>query len=156
MNGGILMGQMMNFKVDGKGTGMRLDAVAGKHTIAIDEPESFGGKDSAIDPLSAFLASLIACENVMAQLIAQEMKFDLQEISFDVEGSLDLAGLMGDLSVKPYFQQVTVKVSIETTESQERIDELQQAVDKRCPIFRTMKDAGIPVGNHWVKSAVSV
>lgn len=132
------MGQMMNFKVEGEGTGMRLDAVAGKHTIAIDEPVSFGGKDSAIDPLSTFLSSLIACENVMAQLIAQEMKFDLQGISFNVEGSLDLAGLMGDLSVKPYFQQVTVKAIVETSEPQERIDELQKAVDLRCPVFRTI------------------
>ncbi|WHY85123.1 OsmC family protein [Neobacillus novalis] len=148
------MGQMMNFKVEGKGTGMRLDAVAGKHTIAIDEPVSFGGKDSAIDPLSTFLSSLIACENVMAQLIAQEMKFDLQGISFDVEGSIDLAGLMGDLSVKPYFQQVTVKAVVETSEPQERIDELQMAVDLRCPVFRTIKDAGIPVENQWVKAAV--
>jgi uncharacterized OsmC-like protein len=148
------MGQMMNFKVEGEGTGMRLDAVAGKHTIAIDEPVSFGGKDSAIDPLSAFLSSLIACENVMAQLIAQEMKFDLQGISFNAEGSLDLAGLMGDLSVKPYFQQVTVKAVVETSESQERIDELQKAVDLRCPVFRTIKDAGIPVENQWVKAAV--
>jgi putative redox protein len=150
------MGQLMNFKVDGIGTGMRLDAIAGKHTIAIDEPVSMGGKDSAIDPLSAFLASLIACENVMAQLIAQEMKFDLQGISFDVEGSLDLAGLMGDLSVKPYFQQVTVKASVETTETQERINELQNLVDLRCPVFRTMKDAGIPIENQWKKAVVTV
>ncbi|WP_312474265.1 OsmC family protein [Neobacillus sp.] len=148
------MGHLMNFKVEGKGTGMRLDGVAGKHTIAIDEPVSFGGKDSAIDPLSTFLSSLIACENVMAQLIAKEMKFDLQGITFAVEGSLDLAGLMGDLTVKPYFQQVKVKAVVETSEPQERIDELQKAVDQRCPVFRTMKDAGIPVENQWVKATV--
>ncbi|EKN64502.1 OsmC family protein [Neobacillus bataviensis LMG 21833] len=148
------MGQLMDFKVEGKGNGMRLDAVAGKHNIAIDEPVSFGGKDSAIDPLSTFLSSLIACENVMAQLIAQEMKFDLQGISFDVEGSLDLAGLMGDLTVKPYFQEVKVKAVVETSEPQERINELQESVDLRCPVFRTLKDAGIPVENQWVKAAV--
>lgn len=148
------MAQLQTFKVEGKGTGMRVDAVAGKHTIAIDEPVSFGGQDSAIDPLSALLSSLIACENVMAQLIAKEMKFDLQGISFDVEGTLDLAGLMGDLSVKPYFQQVTVKAVIETSETQERIDELRNAVDQRCPVFCTMKDAGILIKNQWNKATV--
>lgn len=150
------MRQLTKFKVEGKGTGMRIDAVAGKHTIAIDEPESFGGKDSAIDPLSTLLSSLIACENVMAQLIAQEMKFDLQGISFDVEGHLDVAGLMGDLSVKPYFQQVKVKAVIETSESQDRIEELRKSVDLRCPVFRTMKDAGIPIENLWTKAEVTV
>ncbi len=150
------MGQMASFKVVGKGNGMRTDAIAGKHTMAIDEPESFGGKDSAIDPLSAFLTSLIACENVMAQIIAKEMNFDLQGISFEAEGSLDLAGLMGDASVKPYFQQVVVKGFIETSESEERIAEMQKAVDMRCPVFRTLKDAGIPVENRWVKTVAAI
>jgi putative redox protein len=150
------MGQNLTFKVEGKGNGMRLDAVAGKHTIAVDEPESFGGRDSAIDPLSTLLASLIACENVMAQIIAKEMNFDLQKISFEVDGSLDLSGLMGNLEVKPYFDQVEVKASVVTSESQERIDELQRAVDLRCPIFRTFKDAGIPIENIWMKDIVTV
>ncbi|CEG26521.1 OsmC family protein [Bacillus sp. B-jedd] len=144
------MGQVMNFKVDGIGTGMRVDVTAGKHTIAIDEPESFGGKDSAIDPLSAFLSSLIACENVMAQIIAKEMDFHLKGISFEVTGNLDLAGLMGDPGVKPYFQEVIVRASLETSESEERIAQLQKAVDSRCPVFRTIKDAGIPIENHWI------
>ncbi|MDF2854668.1 MAG: osmotically inducible protein [Neobacillus sp.] len=150
------MGQLASFKVVGKGNGMRTDAIAGKHTLAIDEPESFGGKDSAIDPLSAFLASLMACENVMAQIIAKEMKFDLKKISFEAEGKIDLAGLMGDVTVKPYFQQVVVKGYIETSESEERMAELQQAVDMRCPVFRTIKDAGIPVENRWVKTVPAV
>ncbi|MHC0038468.1 OsmC family protein [Pseudoneobacillus sp. C159] len=150
------MEQLVQFKVEGKGSGMRLDAIAGKHTIAIDEPESFGGKDSAIDPLSAFLSSLIACENVMAQLIAKEMAFELQDISFQVSGSLDLRGLMGDPQVKPYFSKVIVDAFVVTSESQERVNELQEKVDTRCPIYRTLKDAGIHVKNNWSKVAVIV
>lgn len=150
------MGTKMNVKVQSIGNGMRTDSIAGKHKIAIDEPVSFGGQDSAIDPLSTFLASLIGCENVMAHLIAKEMNFDLQGISFEAEGNLDLRGLMGDLTVKPYFEQVIVKAVIETSETQERIAELQNAVDQRCPVFRTIKDAGIPIKNEWVKVEVSV
>ncbi|WP_338471643.1 OsmC family protein [Niallia sp. XMNu-256] len=145
------MGQKMTVKVEGIGNGMRTDSVAGKHKIAIDEPITMGGKDSAIDPLSTFLASLIGCENVMAQIIAKEMDFDLQGISFEVEGELDPSGLMGNLEVKPYFEKVVIKAFVETTESQERVNEMQAAVDLRCPVFRTIKDAGIPVENQWVK-----
>lgn len=146
------MGQMMNVKVNGTGTVMRLDAVAGKHQIAIDEPVTMGGKDSAADPLSTFIASLLACENVMAQIIAKEMNFDLQGISFEAEGNIDITGLMGNLEVDPKFQEVTVKAYVQTSETQERIDEMKKAVDLRCPIFRTIKDAGIPVSNVWVKA----
>lgn len=146
------MGQMMNVKVNGTGTAMRLDAVAGKHQVAVDEPVAMGGKDSAADPLSTFIASLLACENVMAQIIAKEMNFDLQGISFEAEGNIDITGLMGNLEVDPKFQEVTVKAYVQTSETQERIDEMKKAVDLRCPIFRTIKDAGIPVSNVWVKA----
>lgn len=146
------MAQLMNVKVNGTGTVMRLDAVAGKHQIAVDEPVTMGGKDSAADPLSTFLASLLACENVMAQIIAKEMEFDLQGISFETEGTIDVSGLMGNLEVDPKFQEVKVKAYVTTNESQERIDQMRNAVDQRCPIFRTIKDAGIPITNEWVKA----
>lgn len=142
----------MDVKVTGKGTGMRLDATAGKHTIIVDEPVTMGGKDTAADPLSTFLASLLACENVMAQIIAKEMEFDLQHISFQAEGKIDISGLMGDLSVDPKFQKITVNATVTTSESQERIDEMRKAVDLRCPIFKTIKDAGIKITNNWVKA----
>lgn len=150
------MRQQMTVKVQGIGNGMRTDSVAGKHKIAIDEPVTMGGQDSAIDPLSTFLASLIGCENVMAQIIAKEMNFDLQGISFEVEGDLDISGLMGNLEVKPYFEKVVIKATVETSESQDRIDELKEAIDLRCPVFRTIKDAGIPIENHWLKASVTI
>ena len=150
------MGQQITVKIQGIGNGMRTDSVAGKHKIAIDEPVAMGGQDSAIDPLSTFLASLIGCENVMAQIIAKEMNFDLQGISFEVEGDLDTSGLMGNLEVKPYFQKVMIKAVVETFETQDRINEMQTAVDLRCPVFRTIKDAGIPVENQWVKATEKV
>ncbi|MDF1508101.1 OsmC family protein [Robertmurraya sp. DFI.2.37] len=146
------MTQILQVKVDGTGSGMRLDATAGKHEIAVDEPASMGGNDSAADPLSTFLAALLACENVMAQIIAKEMSFDLQKISFDVEGSIDISGLMGDLEVDPKFQEVTVQATLQTSETQARINELQKMVDLRCPLFRTIKDAGVPIRNIWTKA----
>jgi len=88
----------------------------------------------------------------MAQIIAKEMNFDLQGISFEVEGDLDTSGLMGNLEVKPYFQKVMIKAVVETSETQDRINEMQAVVDLRCPVFRTIRDAGIPVENQWVKA----
>lgn len=146
------MAQILDVKVEGTGSGMRLDASAGKHNIAVDEPVAMGGKDSAADPLSTFLGALLACENVMAQIIAKEMEFDLQGITFEAEGNIDISGLMGNLEVDPKFQEVTIKASIQTSETEERVKEMQEAVDLRCPLFRTVKDAGIPIQNIWVKA----
>ena len=63
---------------------------------------------------------------------------------------------MGNLEVKPYFQKVMIKAVVETSETQDRINEMQAAVDLRCPVFRTIKDAGIPVENQWVKATEKV
>ena len=71
------MGQM-TVKVEGKGNGMRQIQLQESIKLPLMNLLSMGGKDSAIDPLSTFLASLIGCENVMAQIIAKEMNFDLQ------------------------------------------------------------------------------
>lgn len=145
------MSQKLVFKVASTGNGMRTDSTAGKHIVSIDEPESFGGKDSAADPMSTMLAALVGCENVMAQLISKEMNIVIEDISFKVEGLLDLSGLMGNLEVKPYFEKVNVEAYVKTTATQEEVLELRKKVDQRCPIFRTIKDAGIPIENMWTK-----
>ncbi|KOP83800.1 OsmC family protein [Cytobacillus solani] len=146
------MSKKLTFKLDVTGSGMRTDATNGKHIISIDEPVSFGGKDSAPDPMSTMLAALAACENVMVQIISKEMNIQIEDISFKVEGELDPSGLMGNLDVKPYFEKVKVEAFLKTSASQEQVDELQKKVDQRCPIYRTIKDAGIPIENLWVKN----
>jgi putative redox protein len=45
---------------------------------------------------------------------------------------------------------------IEPSESKERIAQMQEAVDMCCPVFRTLKDAGIPGENRWVKAVATV
>ncbi len=145
------MGQKLLFNVEATGSGMRIDATAGKHTIIVDEPESFGGKDSAADPMSTMLAALVACENVMVQIISKEMKIKIDDISYKVEGQLDPSGLMGNLEVKPYFEKVNVEAYIKTSATDEQVQELREKVGQRCPVFRTIKDAGIPIENNWIK-----
>lgn len=145
------MSQKLVFKVEATGNGMRTDAIAGKHKISVDEPKSMGGKDSAADPMSTMLTALVACENVMAQIISKEMNIVIEDISFKVDGLLDPSGLMGNLEVKPYFEKVNVEAYVKTSATQEQVEELSHKVDQRCPVFRTIKDAGIPIENTWVK-----
>ncbi|MBP2241471.1 putative OsmC-like protein [Cytobacillus eiseniae] len=146
------MSQKLTFQLDVTGSGMRTDSTNGKHTISIDEPESLGGKDTAADPMSTLLAALAGCENVMAQIIAKEMNIEIEDISFKVEGELDPSGLMGNLEIKPYFEKVKVQAFLKTSASEEEVDELRKKVDQRCPIYRTIKDAGIPIENSWMKT----
>ncbi|KPB03247.1 OsmC family protein [Bacillus sp. CHD6a] len=140
------------FNVTAESAGMRSDIKAGKHTIIIDEPASMGGKDTGADPLSTMLASLAGCENVIANFVAKEIGFDLQGMSFTITGELDTRGLMGEEGVRPYFEKISIQALVKTTESNERIQELKEMTDKRCPVYTGFKAAGVELLTEWKKA----
>ncbi|SES28756.1 OsmC family protein [Salipaludibacillus aurantiacus] len=146
------MSNKMTFQVTGETNNMRADLKSKQHEIIIDEPANMGGTDKGQDPMSNMLASLAGCENVIANMVAKEMNFDLQSIEFDVRGELDPRGLMGDENVRPYFEKVHVEAKVKTEESQERIDELKEKTDARCPVITTFKAAGVEMEANWTKA----
>ena len=146
------MADKMTFQITGTSSKMKSELNAKNHSVTIDEPQNMGGTDKGIDPLSNLLASLAGCENVIANLVAKEMKFDLQGIEFDVKGELDPRGLMGQADIQPYFNHVSVNAKVKTDETQERIDELKEKTDARCPVYTTFKAAGIPIEANWEKA----
>ncbi|WP_421379706.1 OsmC family protein [Bacillus salacetis] len=146
------MANKMNVHISGESKGMQSVLKAGNHSITIDEPPNMGGKDSGPDPLATLLSSLAGCENVVANMVAKEIGFDLQGIEFDIKGVLDPRGLMGDPEVQPYFEKVTIHAKVKTSEAPERIDELQEKTDKRCPVYTTLKAAGIELEPNWIKA----
>ncbi|MCA1031501.1 OsmC family protein [Bacillus timonensis] len=138
--------------VTGQSQGMQSILTTGNHTITIDEPPKMGGKDTGADPLQTLLSALAGCENVIANLVAKEMEFDLQGIEFDIKGEIDPRGLMGNPDVRPYFEKVMIGASVKTTESQDRVNELQERTDKRCPVYTTLEAAGVELEVVWKKA----
>ena len=142
----------MTEKITAATKGMVTEGTSNNHTIIIDEPERMGGTDKGANPLGALLISLAGCENVVANFVAKEMNFDLKGIDFEISGELDPRGMMGEEGVRPYFQKVTVHAKVETSESDERLQELQEKVDSRCPVFTTLKAADIEMDVLWEKA----
>ena len=101
------------------------------------------------NPLSTLLSALAGCENVIANLVAREIEFDLQGIEFNITGILDTRGLMGNANVQPYFEKVRIESKVKTSETQERVYQLQKITDARCPVFTTFKAAGIELEVNW-------
>lgn len=139
-------------KITAVSEGMQTRARSKNHTLIIDEPQQMGGKDEGPNPLGTLLSALAGCENVIANMVAKEMNFDLQGIEFDIRGEFDMRGLMGDPNVRPYFEKVTINAKVKTSESEERIKELQEKTDSRCPVYTTLKAAGVEMVPNWVKA----
>ncbi|OIJ12291.1 osmotically inducible protein C [Anaerobacillus arseniciselenatis] len=141
----------MTLMVNAKTEGITVTAKAGKHEFIIDEGKQMGGQDLGPNPLQSVLGALAACENVTARFIAREMNFDLQDISFKIKGEFDPKGFMGDPSVRPYFETVTVEATVTTSESDDRIKEMQEKVEARCPVYTMLKAANVELNDTWTK-----
>lgn len=146
------MSEKMTFDITGQSSKMTTELQAKNHKLVIDEPASMGGDDQGADPLSTLLASLAGCENVIANMVAKEMDFQMEGIDFRVHGELDPRGLMGTADVVPYFQHVSIEASVKTDESDARIQELKEKTDARCPVYTTLQAANIPIEAAWTRS----
>lgn len=146
------MANKMNLLVKATTEGITVKAKAGKHEFIIDEGAQMGGQDLGPNPLQSVLGSLAACENVTARFVAREMDFDLQDISFTMKGQFDPRGFMGDPTVRPYFESVTIEAVVTTSESDERVKELQHKVEARCPVYTMLKAADVQLHDTWKKA----
>ncbi|QDP39069.1 OsmC family protein [Radiobacillus deserti] len=135
--------------VHGSTVGFQTIMHTGEHTVVIDEPNSEGGHDAGPDPLKVLLTSLAGCENAVANLVANEMDFDLQSIHFDIKATYDPRGLAGKADVRPYFSKVILDAKVKTSEPEERINELAEKTSDRCPVYATFEAAGIELESNW-------
>lgn len=142
----------MTFHVTGTTEKLKTTIQSKQHTLILDEPPAVGGGDEGPDPLSYLLASLAGCENIIAYMVAQEMNFDLQSMEMDVKGVLDPLGMRGEPGVQVFFEKVSFKAKVSTSESEERLAELQEKTDARCPLMTMMRAAGIELETEWVKA----
>ncbi|MFC3345223.1 OsmC family protein [Paenibacillus abyssi] len=142
---------MTSITITADSKGMQTIAKAKRHEVVIDEPPATGGTDSGPNPLQLLLCALAGCENIVSNFVAKEINFDLQEIEFSIEGQVDLRGVMGDPDVRPYYQNISVSAKVKTSESAERVQELKEKTDLRCPVFTTLKAAGVEMTTVWTK-----
>jgi putative redox protein len=143
---------LVKFNIETISQKVTTEVKAGAHTFFIDEPKNLGGNDKGANPLNTLLGSLAGCENAIANIVAKEMKFNLNGIDFKIQGTLDPRGLMGDASVKQYFETITIEAVVDTDESNERIQELKEKTDSRCPVFNILKDTNfIKIQSTWRK-----
>lgn len=118
----------------------------------VDEPTDLGGTDEGPNPVELVLSGLSSCTSVMISLIAKEQGFAYEAAKFINSGQIDLQGMGGVEGVSPHFQSVQFDVIVTTGESDERLEQLKVAVEKRCPVMNLFLDAKVPVTTNWIKN----
>tara|TARA_Y100000031_G_scaffold154054_1_gene200731 strand:- start:348 stop:836 length:489 start_codon:yes stop_codon:yes gene_type:complete len=122
--------------------------------IVFDEPIKHGGAGKGASPLQGVLGSLCGCESVTFNRTAKEMDFSYTGLSFEAEFSIDIRGRMGNRNVTPHFKSIKVQIFVKTDESEERLLEVVEETEARCPVFNLIKDAGVDIQCVWVRTKI--
>ena len=119
--------------------------------IVTDEPEAHGGTGEGPTPLQTVVGALCGCESVTFNRTASELGFSYRGIDFEAEFTIDIRGRLGNESVRPHFQTVRVQAVVETDESEERLREVVEETERRCPVFNLLRDADVRLEMHWLR-----
>lgn len=133
--------QKMKVKLKKEGA-FKVNVKAGRHKLIFDEEKVIGGTNEGPAPAQMLLASIGGCMLSTMQVWSHllDIKFTSAEIS--IKGTINLFGMLGiDDNISAGFQQITVDIKIESDESEERVQQLVEAVEKHCPVVNTVINA---------------
>ena len=125
----------------------------GLASLTLDEPVQHGGGGLGPSPLQGVLGSLCGCEAVTFSRTAKEKNFSYSGLEFEAEYTIDIRGRMGVRSVVPHFKTVRVQVVVKTDENEERLREVVEETESRCPVFNLIRDAKVNLECVWVRSS---
>jgi len=110
-------------------------AKARNFTLTIDEPDTFGGTDQGANPVEFLLAAYAGCLNVMAHIVAREMRFKLNKLEIKVEGTLNPAKVLGQASPdRAGYKEIRVSLFPDADVDQSTLDTWFESVEARCPV----------------------
>ncbi|MFT6679354.1 MAG: putative OsmC-like protein, partial [Granulosicoccus sp.] len=120
--------------------------------IQLDEPVDDGGSNSGPNPMQYFIASLAGCQNEQAQVVAEELALNIDQININVEIDLDLSGFMGmsDNSNGSY-KNVRLEAVVTGEVTGEDVNSLGEKIDARCPILALLRTGGCKIESNWSK-----
>lgn len=113
---------------------------ARQHTVLVDEPESLGGTDTAVNPVELLLAALGSCQSIVARTYAEKFDIDLQGFKVELAGDLDLNGFFDKADVRPGFYDIRATYHIETDADEDKVKEFVAFLEAHCPVGDTIEN----------------
>ena len=124
------------------------------HVFHTDAYPAFGGKDAAPSPLFYALGALTSCNQVTASLVAKDLGITLGAWTFDIQGDLDTAVLVGGADGNANFDRVEVRATVQTDATDEQFATLVSETERRCPVTQLYKRSGTEFVNDWTRAAL--
>jgi uncharacterized OsmC-like protein len=110
-----------------------------------DEPPVLLGSNSGPNAVEAVLHALASCLAVGVAYNASAQGINIESLSFDLEGDLDLRAFLGlSEKVRPGYENIRLTYRVKSDASREKIEELCQYVQKTSPVLDILRNP-VPV-----------
>lgn len=115
-----------------------------------DEPPVLLGENKAPNAVEVVLHGLASCLSVGIVYNAAAMGIEVKDLSFTLEGDIDLHGFLGlSEEVRPGYKNIKVKIHANTNVPQEKVVELLDYVKKTSPVLDIISNP-VPVSIELV------
>jgi uncharacterized OsmC-like protein len=103
------------------------------------EPPVLLGANEGANPVEFLLHALAGCVTTTFVLHASARGITIEQMSTELEGDLDLRGLLGlDDSVSPGYEQIRIKMSVKADCSDAQLDDLMAYTQQHSPVCNTV------------------
>jgi uncharacterized OsmC-like protein len=103
------------------------------------EPPVLLGNNEGANPVEFLLHALAGCVTTTFVLHAMARGIRIEELSTELEGDMDLQGLLGlDETVSPGYEQIRIKLHVKADCSNEELDDLLAYTQQHSPVCNTV------------------
>ena len=138
----------------------KVSGVAESHSLTLlkardlvdvsDEPAERGGTNEGLAPTELFLASLIACSNVISHKIAKKNGIQLNSLEISLDAGFNRLGVTLQEEVDLPFPDIKLRIEINTDASEDQLEILKRDLPRFCPVAKMIAQAGTKIDTEWV------
>jgi uncharacterized OsmC-like protein len=131
------------------GEGVSCKIETGKALVAAGLHPATGGSGQAACSGDMLLEALVACAGVTLNAVATSLGIPLRDASLEAEGDLDFRGTLGVSKEVPVgFQEIRLRVTLDTDASDEQIANLLRLTERYCVVYQTLARPPVLVLAH--------
>jgi uncharacterized OsmC-like protein len=121
------------------GAGQEDDSRAEAFVFTNGEPPVLLGKNEGANPVEFLLHALAGCVTTTLILHAAARGIEIEELSTELEGEIDLQGLLNlDDSVAPGYEEIRITLNVKANCSDEELDDLIEFTQGHSPVCNTV------------------
>jgi uncharacterized OsmC-like protein len=121
------------------GDGVTCKIDTGKALVAAGLHPASGGNGLSACSGDMLLESLVACAGVTLNAVATSLSVELRDALLEAEGDIDFRGTLGVAKEVPVgFQNIRLKMSLDTDASEDQIATLVRLTERYCVVYQTL------------------